>query len=815
MTSQCTLLRLSFSIASCLLPRVWANEVAGHLQATVLIQTSTQVVVPLEGGHEIDGNVSLSQNVFPPISEPVPARQVSAQQGPTPLPSQTVKANAKSHKVQHVSVLNKAGLWWLMGLMIFGIAIMVVRMDGSMSTQKLETDQAVTQEEETYGQKVMHLAFCVVGLNAAMLFWGIAQEYMMTSFYEDAAGHSEKLPNSFCLVLFNRSVTALLSALVLLGHGKPFRFPGLWESGLPAASNLAASWCQYQSLAYVSFPLQTATKSAKLLPVLLMNSLRGKTQTLLDYSEAFIVVSAILVFGFETDHDDADFHARQFGIPLLLGLLTFDSVTPHFQDALFRKYPDLNTLQMSFSMSLIASILMLVVLLASGQLFGTIRFFTRHPEAFLQAFVLSLCSSLTQIMISYTIKHFGPVVFTIIATTRQVISVCISAMLFMHHISVLAWLAAALVFATVLGRAMRLQLQQMAHGTEAVSEALDQAMRGDGAGQAPHQPLPHAGSFMEVLRSRPKIWRLFVCFVGIHVPLGFYSVAQEFMATHTFDGTQFRFPMFLIAANRTGASIFALVVLKLQGITIWNPKICYAIVPASANFLATFCQYKALYFLRYPAQTLMKSVKVLPVMLCGRLLKNRTYTYFDYAEAIVITGMVGFFTWNFNNDKASLSENKGILPGIFLMLGYVTSDSFTSNSEDLIFQRAHLDPGQLMLGMQACSGVVGWSTMLIGGHFLPAVRFLLAHNQACLHVAILVMAEACGAYACTVTVRLFGPAVFTLLLISHQILSLLVSVVLFNHEVSWPSCLCLAVVGLVVMTSSLRRVSSAAKQSSA
>mmetsp|Transcript_49445 Transcript_49445/g.155569 ORF Transcript_49445/g.155569 Transcript_49445/m.155569 type:complete len:215 (+) Transcript_49445:1-645(+) len=200
-------------------------------------------------------------------------------------------------------------------------------------------------------------------------------------------------------------------------------------------------------------------------------------------------------------------------------------------------------------------------------------------------------------------------------------------------------------------------------------------------------------------------------------------------------------------------------------------------------------------------------MKVLPVMMCGRLLKNRSYTYFDYAEAVLITALVCFFTWNFNSDKANLAENKGILPGIVLMIGYVVSDSFTSNSEDVIFQRVHLDPGQVLLGMQACSGIVGWGTMLAGGHFHPAVRFLLAHRQACLHVAILTMAEACGAYACTVTVRLFGPAVFTLLLISHQLLSLLVSVMLFNHEVSWPSCLCLAVVALVVLTSSLRRVS--------
>merc|ERR1712217_856037 len=80
------------------------------------------------------------------------------------------------------------------------------------------------------------------------------------------------------------------------------------------------------------------------------------------------------------------------------------------------------------------------------------------------------------------------------------------------------------------------------------------------------------------------------------------------------------------------------------------------------------------------------------------------------------------------------------------------------------------------------------------------------HRSALLPVSVLVLAEACGAYACTVTVQLFGPAVFTLLLMSHQISSLLISVALFNHAMQPVTCLCVAVVALVTITSSLRRV---------
>ncbi|CAK0865148.1 unnamed protein product [Prorocentrum cordatum] len=140
------------------------------------------------------------------------------------------------------------------------------------------------------------------------------------------------------------------------------------------------------------------------------------------------------------------------------------------------------------------------------------------------------------------------------------------------------------------------------------------------------------------------------------------------------------------------------------------------------------------------------------------------------------------------------------------MVGYLLTDSLTSNAEDRIYQHVHLDPGHMLLGMQAASGIVAWCTLLVSGQLGPAVLFLAGHSKALVHVFVLVLAEACGAYACTVTVRLFGPAVFTLLLMSHQILSLLISVALFNHRVSPWSCFCLVVVALVVLTSSIRRV---------
>jgi hypothetical protein len=65
-----------------------------------------------------------------------------------------------------------------------------------------------------------------------------------------------------------------------------------------ALSNTLSSWGQYASLKYVSFPLQTLFKSAKVIPVMLMGKFLNKTTyAVSDYGEAIAITAGVCVFG--------------------------------------------------------------------------------------------------------------------------------------------------------------------------------------------------------------------------------------------------------------------------------------------------------------------------------------------------------------------------------------------------------------------------------------------------------------------------------------------------------------------------------------
>jgi len=736
------------------------------------------------------------------------------------------------HRVEHVELLSQTPFWWMMAVVIVLVSIAIIRTDmeenraereskaegklGESSTKSSESTADISPAPETNptrevqevdGRKrkememfyssnsLRRLSFCFLALNASMILWGITQEFIMTNVYTGRKGQPMQIPSPLFLVLCNRVTAAAFSAMLLWVRGKPLFFTGCIDSLGPAVSNTVASWSQYGSLAFISFGLQTTAKSTKILPVVIISSLRGNWHSLTDYAECLVLTFSCFVFGHESEAD-TDMATTNTGVILLGIYILCDSLTPHLQDILFKKHPDIDVVQATLSMACFACGLMVIEMTITGQLFQSIGFVFECPEAILHMLVLSLASTVTQYMISFTIKHFGPVVYTLIASTRQVLSVIVSAILFTHHISGLSFVAMFIIFGTLSVRALRPLAKDHRELTSVQPEVFQ------------HIPL---------LQFSEKLYRfspLFVCTIAIHIVYLVYTIMQEFLSSHTFEADLFNFPLTLVALSHSAGALLSLFALRMGGHSWRTPGLWKALLPGSSDLVATSLQHAAIYKMFFPAQSLMKTLKVLPVMMVGSVLRNRIYSGLDYAEGLLLTCLVAFFVWDFqiNGLHGDLQRETSIV-GIGMMLGYLVVDSFTSNFQDHIYQtESHLEPGHMLLGMEVFSAALAWIMTLISGELPHAATFVHDHPEILLFLGIFAMTAAVGALACVLTVRLFGPAVFTLIMTSRAILSLLFSVILFQHNVAWEECLCLVVVCMVTLLSSTRRVAAQLRQ---
>jgi len=143
-----------------------------------------------------------------------------------------------------------------------------------------------------------------------------------------------------------------------------------------------------------------------------------------------------------------------YGVLLLCLYLICDSFTSQWQSRVYKQH-GVDQYQMMLGVNIWSVLLTGISLYVSGEGTESMQFMMADLSALSDSVVLSVTSAMGQLFIFYTVKEFGPVVFTIMMTTRQIVSLFLSCLLFSHPMHLLGWLGATLVFLIVFNRIRR------------------------------------------------------------------------------------------------------------------------------------------------------------------------------------------------------------------------------------------------------------------------------------------------------------------------------------------------------------------------
>ncbi|EIE27556.1 DMT family transporter: UDP-galactose/UDP-glucose [Coccomyxa subellipsoidea C-169] len=280
----------------------------------------------------------------------------------------------------------------------------------------------------------MEIAAHAAGIVLSLMVYSVLQERIMTRpFGED----EDIFKFSLFLVLCNRLVTCTLAVGCLLPVAPSYNY------AVVSLSNVLATTCQYEALKYVTFPLQTLGKCAKMIPVMAWGSIMlHKRYKKRDYVLAVAITTGLMLFFLTGPVSSKRQHAKSdavlWGSVLMLGYLGFDGFTSTFQDKLFKGY-NMSTYNQMLYVNLFSSLVSLCGLVSSGQLLPALAFIARHPEALSSIFVLSLSATVGQLFILHTIKKFGALLFAAVMTTRQFLSILVSSAVFGNPLSTGQW----------------------------------------------------------------------------------------------------------------------------------------------------------------------------------------------------------------------------------------------------------------------------------------------------------------------------------------------------------------------------------------
>ncbi|EPS70730.1 hypothetical protein M569_04031, partial [Genlisea aurea] len=300
--------------------------------------------------------------------------------------------------------------------------------------------------------KVFKMLFAVTGIMSTLLVYGVLQEKIMKVPY---GPEKEFFKYSLFVVFCNRIMTSAVSAGILLANRKSIEpVAPLHKYCVVSISNILTTTCQYEALKYVSFPVQTLAKCAKMIPVMIWGTaIMRKTYTGRDYLFALLVTIGCSVFIlFQADGDKSPYSSGRestvWGVSFMIGYLGFDGFTSTFQDKLFKGY-DMEIHNQIFYTTLCSCVISLTGLILQGNVFVALDFVLRHKDCFTDIILLSTVATISQFFISYTIRNFGALVFATIMTTRQFVSILLSCVWFAHPLSFEQVIGAVIVFSSL------------------------------------------------------------------------------------------------------------------------------------------------------------------------------------------------------------------------------------------------------------------------------------------------------------------------------------------------------------------------------
>lgn len=284
--------------------------------------------------------------------------------------------------------------------------------------------------------------------------------------------------------------------------------------------------------------------------------------------------------------------------------------------------------------------------------------------------------------------------------------------------------------------------------------------------------------------------RLIVCICGLQVSYLTWGILQEKIMTKEYidplspsHSGKFKDSQFLVFVNRILAfALSGLYLLVRHQPRHTAPFYKYSYCSFS-NIMSSWCQYEALKFVSFPTQVLAKASKIIPVMIMGKIVSKKTYEYYEYVTALLISVGMTLFLMGSTTDKGKYADSTTI-SGVVILIGYMTFDSFTSNWQGQLFTTYKMTSMQMMCGVNFFSCLLTSVSLLQQGTFFHSLMFMGRFPSFMWDCVILSICSATGQLFIFYTINIFGPVIFVIIMTVRQGLAILLSCLIYSDRKS-------------------------------
>ncbi|KAL7065736.1 nucleotide-sugar transporter family protein [Cryptosporidium serpentis] len=222
----------------------------------------------------------------------------------------------------------------------------------------------------------------------------------------------------------------------------------------------------------------------------------------------------------------------------------------------------------------------------------------------------------------------------------------------------------------------------------------------------------------------------------------------------------------------------------------------YEILLTSITYVAAMVLTNiALGKVNYPTQVLVKSAKCVPIIVIGLLYFKTKYPWYDYFTVITITISLSCFNMmQIQNKQAGTNQT---LSGIGLLSLSLLCDGLTGPRQDKLISKYNISSNKLMFYTNLFATIIcGILSLTIEG--LEPYRFILRYKDSFYFILLLSLTGTCGQFFIFQSLIRFGSLYLAIITTTRKFFTVLLSVLLFNHNLLFGQWICVISIFIVL-----------------
>jgi UDP-galactose transporter B1 len=278
--------------------------------------------------------------------------------------------------------------------------------------------------------------------------------------------------------------------------------------------------------------------------------------------------------------------------------------------------------------------------------------------------------------------------------------------------------------------------------------------------------------------------QLITYILGIYTSFLTWGYLQEQIATYRLqDGSLYISPFMTNLIQNTVASLVGLVFLHLTNPTVqkfqWKVIKPVTLVSVTQSLSSPLGMMSSTY-VGYLLYALTKSCKLVPVMFVHKVWYKRRFPPYKYLVVGIVTSGVSLFS--IGGKSLKLGDN--LLLGGILLAGSLILDGITNSTQDVMFKQLDLHPAHLMFLLNLFSMVLTFFYCIISGEFLYSLRCFQTDPELVRKIVLYSLFGSLGQIFIFLTLSSFGSLILITVTVTRKMISMLMSVVLFGHQLT-------------------------------